>query len=185
VTRVKYANAGSHAGRILLRILAVLLCAEIVLLVLHVVDDKRAVLADTSAVEAMGFEAIATIKHPPISAYNEVTRRLLFEADRRQIVKSTVRDDRSASARKFASNWRLTGVAIGEERSVAILENTRSGEVLSLATGDSSDGWSIDHIDSNRVVVRSGVDRQEFVLDKSVRPDVAIARRNGVLVRTE
>jgi hypothetical protein len=165
--------------------MAVLLLAEVSFLALHFTDGKQALVTDTSAVEAMGFVAVAAIRHPPISAYNEVTRRPLFEEDRRQIVASTGRDNKSAAARKFASNWRLTGVAIGEERSVAILENTRSGEVLSLATGDSNDGWAIDHIDSNRVVIRSGVNSQEFVLDKSVRPDVAIARRNGVLVRTE
>lgn len=174
-----------NLGKRVMLLLIVALVAEIAWLGTIVLKSNSVAPESQNALSVLGIEIAQPLNHPPISAYNEIMRRPLFESDRRQIIENKSSSRENAANSQFSGDWRLTGVAIGENRSVAILENKKTGKVLSLANGDTVDGWSIETINAEKVVLRNGANKREFALDADENRAMSIAERNGVLVRSE
>lgn len=141
-------------------------------------DRQQDVLAAT------GLRFAKPLAHPPINQFNEVTRRPLFEPDRQQVATAQATAS-GAQANEFDGEWRLTGVVLGEQRSVAILEHRKSGETVSLIAGQTNRGWEIEDIDSNELTIRNGQTVREFELYNNENRPLSIAEKNGVLVRKD
>lgn len=90
-------------------------------------------------------------------AYKEIVDRPLFVRDRRPAVVATAEPQAAAPPPPALS---LLGVMVlGDER-VALLKRDTGGATLSVRKNDSVDGWAVDAIEAEAVVLRVGTARQ-------------------------
>lgn len=126
-----------------------------------------------AAVFASGQSAIS---YPPLGEFSEILQRPVYELTRRPVQTRKVVND-NASADRLRQKWRLSGIII-DENNIAILETQRAGEILSLITGQSLDGWRVREISENGVVLIRGRESLRFVLhDESADGQTNVRQR--------
>ena len=101
----------------------------------------------------------------PLDDFSEIARRPLFIPSRRPLPPDTEAPrpgPRKAERHRFI----LKGVVIvGDERmAVLVIQQRRSRTVLRVVEGQQIDGWLVEAILADRVVLRQGETREEVVL---------------------
>lgn len=90
-----------------------------------------------------------------LSTYSDVIQRTLFLAARKppaaQAAAETI-----ISAEQLAKQWRLTGIVLTKEDTIAILQRQRDKQALRLEIGMSLEGWTLDAIGPTNVALVTG-----------------------------
>jgi hypothetical protein len=113
-----------------------------------IVDDESVLFRGISA------DPSGSISHPPLGDFSEILRRPFYEWERRPVQANQTTND-NASADRLKQKWRLSGIIISENN-IAILETQRAGEALSLVEGQSLEGWRVQEIGANDVLLNRG-----------------------------
>ncbi len=101
----------------------------------------------------------------PLDDFSEIARRPLFIPSRRPLPPDTEPPRPSSRSRK-AERYRFTlkGVVIVDDERMAVLQRGRGRTVLRAVEGEIIDGWLVEAILPDRVVLRQGETREEVVL---------------------
>jgi len=101
---------------------------------------------------------------PPIETFAEVTRRPLFSATR-QPPPETVKDTQGNS-----TSFALLGVIISESGKTALIEHGAPPAMIRLKEGQAVEGWTLQSILPDRVVLQRGATEQELKLKDRAAP---------------
>ncbi len=99
----------------------------------------------------------------PLDDFSEIARRPLFIPSRRPLPPDTEPPrpgPRTAKRHRFT----LKGVVIVDDERMAVLQRGRGRTVLRAVEGEIIDGWLVEAILPDRVVLRQGETREEVVL---------------------
>jgi hypothetical protein len=99
---------------------------------------------------------------PPLSPLGDTTARPLFSPTRRPVPGTAGPESPPGSAAALFNRYRLQGVVIDGNRRRVLLNPAPNGKPISVGEGESVDGWTIDRIAPERLILRSG-DRVETV----------------------
>jgi hypothetical protein len=99
----------------------------------------------------------------PISDFAEIVRRPLFNADRRPTSQPSGPKAPTASGDR-PPEFRLTGVAIAAERRQALLQISGQPRAYWVEEGGSIDGWLLQSVRDNAVILLSGQQQYELLL---------------------
>jgi len=137
---------------------------------------------DSTPLPAIPASASTASDYPPLGSFGEILQRPLYEATRRPVQAKAVVQD-TASADRLRAKWRLSGIII-DERNIAILETVRAGETLSLVVGQSVDGWRVQQISENDVVLVRGAETLRFALHEGDGSAATGARKRVTQIYT-
>jgi type II secretory pathway component PulC len=117
----------------------------------------------------------AVIEFPLLEDLDEIVSRPLFNTSRRPIV---VEDEPQPVAKPTDLNVMLSGIVIGQTRQIAHLRSLTEKETQALSVGDKIDGWEIQSIFPDHVVLKSGSRVESLYMQKpGVKPPSARNRR--------
>ena len=101
-------------------------------------------------------QPVRTLAMPSLEELNATRNRPLFAPSRRPDAKVAAPADQSVVEEPPASvPFDLTGIVMGEDHAVAILQNRDTQEILHLKQGESADVWGIAEIGQRYVVLRN------------------------------
>jgi len=116
---------------------------------------------------------------PPEDTYDEISERPVFLRSRRPLspeqaieVKEEKPVDRSRAA------FILSGVILTDTQRMALLQSQRSPKVAHIEEGQEYEGWTVEAIHPNKVVVRRGQEVSEIVLEDRARKPPLRDRRS-------
>ena len=113
---------------------------------------------------------------PPLSSYAEVLARPVFSEGRRPPSTPTV-----AAEEPQLSSVRLVGVVVSASARHALIEHGQPPRLERIIQGQEIDGWAVEAIKTDRVVLRRGDSRIEVkAKDTPASPDGRVA--NGVAI---
>ena len=98
----------------------------------------------------------------PLSDFEEIVRRPVFTASRRPFVPPTERAQTLAGLR--SPDLRLAGVAIDTNKKRALLRTAQQPQGRWVEQGDSIDGWLLQSVSEDAVIVASGQQAHELRL---------------------
>lgn len=100
---------------------------------------------------------------PPLSEFDVIASRPLFINSRQPGIEAA--ETFGADAQALRASWKLTGISITPERSIAIFKELTASKHLRLEVGMLLDGrWQLDEIAPNNVRLFSGDQEVSFVL---------------------
>lgn len=121
----------------------------------------RAETADNSP--ATNVTAAMLPEFPPLSEFDVIISRPLFISNRQPGIEPS--ETFGADAQALRANWKLTGISITPERSIAIFKELKGSKHLRLEVGMLLDGrWQLDEITPINVSLFSGDQEISFVL---------------------
>jgi hypothetical protein len=103
-------------------------------------------------------------ERPDEARFGAVTERNLFHPSRRSPEAAAAAP--AAPAPAAAAPWRLGGVLIMEKRRLALLQQPGSTQLVPLAAGAVLDGWLLQEVRADRVLMSKGGVRQELPLQQ-------------------
>ena len=90
----------------------------------------------------------------PIKAFSETLARPLFHASRKPAPKLATATPEDASVDSPA--LKLVGVVIGPEGRSALVRMPSASELVEMSVGERIDGWRLEAIKTDRIVLKSG-----------------------------
>lgn len=132
--------------------------------------------SEVDAIQVSAFDAAAPssletrrFELPSRSEYAEVTARPLFNEDRRPAEQSDMEQpDEALVAEQSPAELppvSLTGVIITPEQRIAMLQNTKNREYVTLKEGEPLEGWTLEEVSRRRIVFSTGAERQVVELE--------------------
>jgi hypothetical protein len=115
--------------------------------------------ADTPEAPVFGQQPIDPL---PLSDFEEIVRRPVFSASRSPFVVPTERAQTLAGLR--SPDLRLAGVAIDTNKKRALLRTTQQPQGRWVEQGDSIEGWLLQSVREDAVIVASGQQTHELRL---------------------
>jgi general secretion pathway protein N len=115
----------------------------------RVADASRAAVA----------QADAPFVLPPIESYAEVMARPLFSASRRPAPQQVAQRGSLEPA-----SLALTGIILSSQSRTALVQEAKSPKPIRLAEGQEVQGWTVQSILPDRIVIRRGTLEQEVKL---------------------
>lgn len=117
---------------------------------------------------------------PPRDSYSEIVARPLFSPSRRPAV-APAEEPQATETAVAPSRFVLIGVMIAVDDRFALLRRRVPPDTAWVSVGQVIDGWLVEAIEPNRVVLRNGSLREELVLEDRTRP----SQRKGPRRRRE
>ncbi len=103
----------------------------------------------------------------PIEAYSETLERPLFHASRKPAPKlATASPEAPATASPVL---KLVGVMIGPEGRSALIRMPSSADLVEVSVGERIDGWRLETIETDRIVLGSGKASAVYRIDAELR----------------
>lgn len=136
---------------------------------LPITPIKQASQGDSSAAKFKAFEL------PPLTEYREIVERPLFSDTRRPAPDAPeviAESEPETEEQKFT----LIGVMVTPDLQIALVEADEQGKVARLKIGEKTNGWTLESVESNKVVLRKGESLRELPLVRN-RPSPNRARR--------
>ena len=99
----------------------------------------------------------------PLDDFSEIARRPLFIPSRRPLPPDT-EAPRPGPRKAERHRFTLKGVVIGADERMAVLQRRRGRTALRVVEGQQIDGWLVEAILADRVVLRQGETTEEVVL---------------------
>ncbi len=106
-------------------------------------------------------------KLPPLSAFSEIVDRPVFTITRRPQPKGEKSDASTLRANKMRQTWKLTGVVMSNEAHYVLIEGKKDRRTVQLEYGAVLDGWRLEEIAADEIVLVSGEERLIFELHDS------------------
>ena len=160
------------ALRLSVTLLSLVLLIELVLLL--IVDG-----ADNQEISAspLSFELLNPARLAPLSAYEELVRRTLFSPDRKP--KESAQQTTAAITGKSSELWLLVGVVKNGADSYAMFSEKQGQRHLKLEAGMLLDGWSVESISADQVVLIKDGERDtlRLVVSEPVRKPKRVDRK--------
>lgn len=131
-------------------------------------SPRRPVTADASAPLPPAQAAEREVFHlAPLGSFRNITSRPLFTATRRPAPASAETDNKTGAARP--GPFLLTGVIIADEARLAFIRDQRGGAQYQVGIGAQVEGWTVEAIHPDRVIVVRAGERAEIGLEVSTR----------------
>jgi hypothetical protein len=136
---------------------------------LPITPIKQASQGDGSAAKFKAFEL------PPLTEYRDIVERPLFSETRRP---APDEPEVIAEPEPETEEQELTliGVMLTPDLQVALIEVDDQGKVARLKIGERTNGWTLESVESNKVVLRKGESAKELPLVRN-KPSPNRARR--------
>ncbi|MBR9869156.1 MAG: hypothetical protein GYB20_14695 [Oceanospirillales bacterium] len=113
---------------------------------------------------------------PPLSDFDVIISRPLFINGREPGIEPS--ETFGGDAQVLLASWKLTGISITPERSLAIFKELKGSKHLRLEVGMLLDGrWQVDEITPNNVSLFAGDQEVSFVLRQPRERNPATARQ--------
>jgi type II secretory pathway component PulC len=103
-----------------------------------------------------------------VRAYDAISNRPLFSETRRP--PDPVAEDAPEADADVLRHIGLTGVVITRERKTALVYSQKSPVMLNLQEGESLEGWHLDQVLQDRIVLSRGGETAEIVIWDKTRP---------------
>ncbi len=103
----------------------------------------------------------------PIKAFAETLARPLFHASRKPAPKLATVSPEAAAA--DSPTLKLVGVVIGPEGRSALIRISTSAELVEVSVGERIDGWRLETIESDRIMLKSGKASAVYRIDAELR----------------
>ena len=160
------------ALRLSVTLLSLLLFIELVLFLMEGGPDDR-----QPGASPPSFELLTPTKLAPLRAYEELVRRTLFSADRKP--KESVQQSTAAITGKFSENWLLAGVVKSGADSYAMFSEKQGQRHLKLQAEMLLDGWKVDSISTDQVVLSKNGERDtlHLLVSEPVRKSKRLNRK--------
>jgi len=100
---------------------------------------------------------------PPLDDLGDIVARPLFNVSRRPIVVEKVKQEEKPAD----LNVLLSGIVIGQTQQIAHLRSATDKQTHALSVGETIDGWKVQSIFPDRVVLRSGGREETLYMQKS------------------
>lgn len=107
---------------------------------------------------------------PAVDAFSGIAARSLFNPTRRPIEPPA---EAKAIPAVKPSRFRLVGVLISDGLRMALIRRGRASDYTRVEEGQEIDGWRIERIVADRVVIRKGDTREELILKDQPAPQAA------------
>lgn len=105
---------------------------------------------------------------PPIETFSETIARPVFSKTRRPPPPGEAPETPQSDPKPVG--FRLTGVVITPDGRTALIRQLRTGEIAELVLGQQIEGWLVESILPDRVVLSFGTTRKEVKIEDVVRP---------------
>jgi len=115
---------------------------------------------------------------PPEDTYAEVSERPLFLRSRRPLPPETETKEKTPADTSRAA-FILSGVVLTGTQRMALLQSQSSPKVARVEEGQEYEGWTVEAIHPNKVVVRRGQEVSEIVLEDRARTAPPRDRRSA------
>jgi general secretion pathway protein N len=120
---------------------------------------REATMIPVSSKASTPGQAVTVPKSPtpdssPISAFSETLARPLFHASRRPPPPVVAATPKAPAAEQ--PDLTLVGVVIGPEVRSALIRLPSAPELAEVLVGEGIDGWRLDSIETDRIVLKSG-----------------------------
>lgn len=116
----------------------------------------------------------AELELPPLADFLEISARTLFNSTRRPIeVLPIPQPVVVISPSRFA----LIGILISDGERMALIRRGGTGDYLRVNVGQQIDGWQVENILPNRIIIRKGGTKEELVLKDRPEPAPKAKRR--------
>lgn len=136
-------------------------------------DLSGTIAAPSVAPQSLANEGLAPM--PPIEAFDEVVERPLFFRSRRPPDPDAAPPPEAAAAAK--TDFVLTGLVISGKERLALLRPTGSKIVERVHQGEEIEGWRVEAIHADRVVLKRGETVQEIRLEDRPPPKPKVRRK--------
>lgn len=103
---------------------------------------------------------------PPLDEFAEVAERTLFNPTRRPIEPPEV--DKAQIVKP--SLFTLIGILISDGERMALIRRGRAADYLQVREGEEIDGWRVERIAPDRIVIRKGDTQEDVVLKDRTEP---------------
>ncbi len=103
----------------------------------------------------------------PIKAFSETLARPVFHASRKPAPKLVTATPEAAAAESPA--LKLVGVVIGPEGRSALVRMPSAAELVEVSVGERIDGWRLETIESDRIMLKSGKASAVYRIDAELR----------------
>lgn len=121
--------------------------------------------ADTTVEAPTSPTALIALR--PRAAYEEIVARPLFHDDRRPIEPPEAPSPPTAAPVAAPVNFTLVGTVVTAQTTAALFLKPLAREVVQARVGEQVDGWTVESIAPDRVVLESGSATTELVLDRT------------------
>ncbi len=133
-------------------------------------DRSGGMTIETAAVEPVKIPALPAAQAfsmPPIEDFSETLERPLFSKIRRPPLEPDTPAEKPE--KKQTVKVRLAGVIISPKERVALVQESRAREITRLKEGQEIEGWVLESILADRIVLRFGELREEVKIRGEVR----------------
>ncbi len=103
----------------------------------------------------------------PIEAFAETLARPLFHASRKPAPKLATVSPEAAAAE--SPTLKLVGVVIGPEGRSALIRISTSAELVEVSVGERIDGWRLETIETDRIMLKAGKASAVYRIDAELR----------------
>ena len=103
----------------------------------------------------------------PVSAFSETLARPLFHASRKPAPRIDTPAPEAPSVE--SPNLKLVGVVIVPEGRSALVRLPKSKELVEVLVGERIEGWRLDSIETDRIVLKSGKASATYRIDANLR----------------
>lgn len=103
---------------------------------------------------------------PPIRTFRQTVARPLFSQSRRPPIGPA---PKTGSGPKPVG-FKLTGIVISPYGRTALIRPPRSADIIEIVEGQNIEGWRVDSIRPDRVVLRFGNTKKEIRIEDEVQP---------------
>ena len=145
---------------------------------------------DTTASTAVTAMDTEPAQLQPIEQYNEISTRPLFTPDRQPYVYSQSQPEpkkipvkQNTPVTKLPDQLLLTAIVISPEQQLAVLQSGKSKSMQRIKLGEAIDGWTLDEIHNQFIVLKNGV--HTHTLELEVKGSANSARSTQVTKTTD
>ena len=162
------------ALRLSVTLLSLLLFIELMLFLMAGGPDEQ-----QAGASPPSFELLNPTKLAPLSTYEELVRRTLFSADRKP--KESDQQATAAVTGKFSEHWLLAGVVKSGVDSYAMFSEKQGQRHLKLQAEMLLDGWKVESINTDQVVLIKNGERDtlHLLVSEPVRKPKRVNRKQA------
>lgn len=151
-----------------------LLCAILAVLLVVELTTEKEDFAEAPAAKPQPSKSVQEAETqsgfvmPPQDTYTEVSERPLFLRSRRPLPPELETKEETPADTSQAA-FVLSGVILTETQRMAFLQSQSSPKVARVEEGQEYEGWTVEAIHPNKVVMRRGQEVSEVALEDNVR----------------